>query len=101
MGKMITGSVDLTKLIEKAKEGHSAFKKADNGHIYINVLVWENDVPDKFGNNFSVQLNAKKDAAESEKKQYIGNLKYQEKGEGVAPTAADLPTQEFMDNLPF
>jgi hypothetical protein len=98
MGKMITGSLDLTKLLEQARISHSAFKKADNGHIYINVLVWENEQPDKYGNNFSVQLNAKKDAPETEKKIYVGNLKYQEGGTGAPPTAADIPPDE---DLPF
>ena len=57
MGKMITGSIDLTKILEAAKAKHSAFSKAEsNGHIYMNVLIWENDEPDKFQNNFSFQI---------------------------------------------
>lgn len=98
MGRMITGSIDLTKLLEQARLQHSAFKKADNGHIYINVLVWENDQPDKFGNNFSVQLNAKKDAPDTEKKIYIGNMKYQEGGGGGPVAATEIPAD---DDLPF
>lgn len=96
---MITGSIDLTKILEDARLKHSAFKKADsNQHIYVNILVWENDQPDKYGNNFSVQLNASKDAPETEKKHYIGNLKYQEGGGGSAPATADIPADE---DLPF
>jgi len=100
MAKMITGSICLTELNEKAKAGHSAFSRAQNGKIYFNVLVWENDQPDKYGNNFSVQLNAKKDAAESEKKQYIGNLKYLEGGAGgpANVTDSDIPDE---GKLPF
>lgn len=99
MGKMITGSIDLTKILEAARNKHSAFKKADNGHIYMNALIWENDEPDKYGNNFSVQLNASKEAPESEKKNYIGNLKYQAGGGGgSAPAKADIPEDE---DLPF
>lgn len=101
MGKMITGSLDLTKILEDAKAKHSAFRKADsNGHIYVNVLIWENDEKDKFGNEFSVQLNASKDAPETEKKHYIGNLKYQAGGGGTAEiTKSDI--QAFDDDLPF
>ena len=93
MSRLITGSICLTDLIAKAKEGHSAFSKAQNGKIYTNILVWENDEPDKFGNHFSVQLNPKKDAPETEKKQYIGNMKALE--QAAAPVeATDLPSEE-------
>lgn len=98
MGKMITGSIDLTKILEAAKAKHSAFSKAEsNGHIYMNVLIWENDEPDKFNNNFSVQLNAAKDADESQKKNYIGNLKY------AAANQTPVTTDEIpdVDSLPF
>jgi len=95
---MITGSIDLTKILEKAKEKHSAFSKSQfNGHIYMNVLIWENDEPDKFNNNFSVQLNASKDAADDQRKQYIGNLKYAATGTST-PAVNDLPEAEA---LPF
>ncbi len=98
MGKMITGSIDLTKLLEQAKAQHSAFAKANNGHIYVSVLVWQNDEKDKYGNEFSVQLNAKKDAPETERKIYIGNMKFQEAGAGEPVKAEDIPE---ADSLPF
>ena len=100
MAKMITGSLCLSEINELAKAGHSAFSRAQNGKIYFNVLVWENDEPDKFGNNFSVQLNAKKDAADTEKKKYIGNLKYLGTGEAgpIGDVAKELPD---LDGLPF
>lgn len=98
---MITGSLCLTDIIAKAKEGHSAFSKSEkNGKIYFNILQWENDEPDQYNNNFSVQLNPKKDAPESEKKQYIGNLKYL--ASNAAPvTAAELPSDDELEKLPF
>lgn len=72
--------------------------------------MWENDEPDKFNNNFSVQLNAKKDAAETEKKQYIGNMKHT--ASNATPVqATDLPDEiklpgdavkmDAVDDLPF
>lgn len=97
MARMITGSLDLNHILELAKAKHSAFSKAANGKIYFNILVWENDEPDKFNNNFSVQLNAAKDAPETEKKQYIGNMKF------VATNATplkDLPGNIPADELP-
>ena len=100
MAKMITGSLCLSEINDLAKAGNSAFSRAQNGKIYFNVLVWENDEPDKFGNNFSVQLNAKKDAPDTEKKKYIGNLKYL----GIAePGAANQAAEEIPedDDLPF
>lgn len=97
---MITGSLNLTKILAKAKEKHTAFSKAENGDIYMNLLVWENDEKDKYGNNFSVQLNPKKGAADSEKKQYIGNLK---KIEGTGGSALITTTDEIpsANDLPF
>lgn len=97
---MITGSLNLNEILDQAKAKHSAFSKAQNGNIYFNILVWENDEPDKFNNNFSVQLNAAKDAPETEKKKYIGNMKHVASNatpladavaEIVLPDASDLP----------
>lgn len=101
MSKMISGSICLTDLVEKAKAGHSAFSKATNGKIYVNILTWQNDTPDQYGNDFSVQLNTKKDAPETEKKQYIGNMKY------LAGTSAPVASTdvsgmgEALEALPF
>ena len=100
MGKMITGSLCLTEILELAKQGHSAFSKGKNEKIYFNILVWENDEPDQYQNNFSVQLNPKKDAPETEKKKYIGNMKHT--ATNATPVSTyDLPTQEELDGLPF
>ena len=99
MGKMITGSLCLSEINELAKAGHSSFTRGKNGKIYFNVLVWENDEPDQYQNNFSVQLNAKQDAPETEKKKYIGNLKYTaSNATPAAPVAQEIPED---DQLPF
>lgn len=101
MAKMITGSLNLNEILEAAKNKHSAFSKAQNGNIYFNILVWENDEPDKFNNNFSVQLNAAKDAPEDQKKKYIGNMKYLATN---ATPLVDMPTVEGLPeigDLPF
>ena len=43
--RLLTGSLCLTEIVEKAKQGHSAFTKAANGKIYFNILQWLNSEP--------------------------------------------------------
>lgn len=109
---MITGSINVTKLLEAVNAGHScAIKGKKSGDIYVNVLVWENDEPDDNGDDFSVQLNSKKEEREKadskEKKAiYIGNLRRLQKGggkpeekEAVAP--GEVNKLGVRDDLPF
>lgn len=69
----------------------------------MSVLVWENDEPDQYNNNFSVQLNPVKDAPDTERKQYIGNLKYVATNQQPAANLHDKPTvlPELDNDLPF
>ena len=90
----------MTTILEQAKAGHSAFSKAENGKIYFNVGMWQNDELDKFGNSYSMQLNSKKEKQETEAKVYIGNLKVMEKKE-TPITATDIPSVEEISDLPF
>lgn len=69
------GSVCLTEMIEKAKSGHSAFSKAQNGKIYCNITVWINEEEDKYGNTMSIQANSSKERVGKEDKFYLGNCK--------------------------
>lgn len=95
--RLMTGSLCLTEILEKAKAGHSAFTKAKNGKIYFNILQWLNEKPDQYGNDSSLQLNSTKEKKDEEGKCYIGNAKYTEAGAGEPvtpdeiPEAADLP----------
>ena len=91
MSKMITGSMCLNDILDHARAKHSAFRKAENGKIYFNILVWQNDEPDQFNNNFSMQLNPVKDAPDTEKKKYIGNMKF------VASNATPIQDGEIPD----
>jgi len=95
--RILTGSLCLTEIVEKAKQGHSAFTKAANGKVYFNILQWLNAEPDSYGNTSSFQLNSKKEKKEAEGKCYIGNAKFMEKG-GDQPAAEDIPA---IDDLPF
>jgi hypothetical protein len=77
MGKLIIGKIDLTKVDQKK------LFRGEKG-IYLDLTIWQNDTPDKFGNNFSIEQRTTKD----EDKIYIGNAKfYSPKKEG--PTAKD------------
>lgn len=102
MSQLFSGSICLSDLIENAKKQHSAFSKAANGKIYVNMSTWLNDEPDKFGNTMSHQLNSKKDFREKEGKVYIGNSKKSESTEPVAMSESDSKSivDEF-DGLPF
>ncbi len=101
MSKLNSGSLCLTDLIEQAKKGHSAFTKAGNGKIYVNVLLWDNDELDKYGNKYSMQLNSTKEMKDTEGKIYVGNFKPVEKKEPEPLKKTDLEDLPLTDDLPF
>lgn len=96
MNQLFGGSLCLTDLIEKAKQGHSAFSKAQNGKVYVNILTWINDSPDKYGNSMSHQLSSTKEMREEEGKIYIGNSKKLETNKPVS--SGDIQDENF-DNI--
>ncbi len=75
MNQLFYGSICLSDLIEKAKTKHSAFSKAQNGKIYVNVNVWLNAEKDKFGNVMSIKVTPSKEKKDIEEGFYIGNCK--------------------------
>lgn len=100
MAQLRTGSLCFTDILAKAKEGHSAFSKAQNGKIYFNVTVWHNEETDKYGNDSSIMLNSHKDKREQEGKVYIGNLKMQASGAAQEQVkSSDIGVND--DDLPF
>lgn len=112
MNHLFGGSICLTELIEQAKKGHSAFSKAQNGKVYVNILTWLNEKEDKYGNIMSHQLSSQKDMREIEGLIYIGNSKAISSSKPV--TASDVnvdldsvnvreskPKEEPADDLPF
>ena len=102
--KLFSGTICVTDLLQKLKEGHSAFVKVEsNGKIYCNVLLWENSVPDKYNNSHSVQLNSKKELKDSEGKAYVGNFKpIERKGSSVKPISQNEVNSIISDtDLPF
>lgn len=103
MATMVTGSICLTDLMEKAKEGHSAFMRGQNGKVYVNILQWYNDEADKFGNTVSIQLNSKKEKRELEGKIYIGNAKPLQSAQqpAQAAPAPSMVADDWANDLPF
>ena len=93
MAKLITASVDVTKLdkekLVKGKKG-----------TYANLTIWLNDEVDQFGNDVSIQQSLSKDEREAgASKIYLGN--------GKTHNGKAAPQQEAQDNdsadedLPF
>lgn len=98
MSQLLNGSICLTDLVDKFKEGHSAFVKAQNGKYYFNFSQWLNDDPDKFGNHSSIMLRSSKDEREAEGKVYIGNAK---KNIAEQPQPISQADRNQFDDLPF
>lgn len=98
MSEFILGSMCLTTLIEKAREGHSAFSKSPkDGKVYFNYAEWINDEPNEFGQHSSLLLSSQKDKKEEEGKVYIGNgKKFENKPVGVK----DLPKDDWDKHVP-
>lgn len=98
MSEFILGSMCLTTLIEKAKEGHSAFSKSPkDGKVYFNYAEWINDEPNEFGQHSSILLSSQKEKKEEEGKVYIGNgKKFENKPVGVK----DLPKEDWDKGIP-
>lgn len=99
MSKLITAKIDVTKIVKallyKGKKG-----------TYLDLIIWVNDQPDKFGNDISIQQCTGKD----DPKIYIGEGKFYVKKEAEAPPVAkdeykksgkvDFPAQSNVDDLP-
>lgn len=96
--KLFGGSICVTELMESLKTGHSSFSKAQNGKVYANILIWQNDEPDKFGNSMSLQLSSTKDMRETEEKVYVGNAKKLETNRPVS--ARDIPNEDWDAKVP-
>lgn len=114
MSKMKVGVIEVTKIIEAAKKGHSAFSRGKNDpkRIFANIVFWENDEKDEKGWDSNIQLNSKKEKRSGEKKVYIANLKSLERpgaeeteeipeGETVMENVGTGQTDDPLAGLPF
>jgi hypothetical protein len=84
MSKLLFGKINLSK-IDKTK-----LFTGDKG-IYLDVTIWLNDKPDKFGNDMSIEQATK----QGEDKNYIGSAKY------FTPKELAPATEDDVKNLPF
>ena len=94
--KLFIGSICLSELNARAKEGHPAFSRAANGKIYVNVNLWFNDEADQYGKIAQLQVQKPKDS--DEKTIYIGNFGVPKKKE-IEPIKAN--EIEDDDDFPF
>lgn len=79
MSKLITAKIDVTKIVK------ALLFKGQKG-TYLNLTIWQNDKPDQFGNEFSIQQTTKKD----DPKIYIGEGRFYVKKEvDPGPQAKD------------
>jgi len=103
MSKLYSGSICLTDLLDQAKKMHSSFQKAQsNQKVYVNILIWENDEVDKYGNTHAIQLNSTKEKKDAEGKIYIGNAKPVDRKEPQPISESDAATfTNVVDDLPF
>lgn len=89
-------SICIDELFAASKAKHPAITTANNGKKYATVDIWENDTPDKFGNDFSVQLYDK----EAKKATYIGNGKKYDRDKQNPPQSHKAEPM-VDDDLPF
>ena len=97
-------SIDLTLLGEtiRANPNHSAVTIAANGKKYLNVIVWDKDEKDQYGNDCSIQINSKEGANEA--KVYLGNGRIYGNAANTTPSPAatvGAPQAAASDDLPF
>ena len=66
MSKMLTGSINLSK-IDRSKivSTNKAGKPFENGAKYLNVVIWINDQADQYGNNASILNSQSKEEREA------------------------------------
>ena len=85
MSKLIMASIDVTKIVK------SLLYQGKKG-TYLKLSIWQNDEPDQYGNDFSIQQTTGKD----EPKIFLGNGRYYKPQETTQETPQNLP-----DDLPF
>ena len=99
MSKLYLGSIDLNKInkadIVSTDKNGNAFQ---NGAKYLNVTIWLNDEPDKYGNSIGIK------SGDKENSYYVGNAKEYIKQVAANVTSEPVPNsykQDDGDDLPF
>lgn len=91
MSKLLSGSIDLSKIGELMRQNHPAVVTGKNGKKYLNLSVWINDNEDTYGNIASISIYDKI----NKKSEYIGNLK------DFSNSANNTERSEVSSDLPF
>ena len=91
-GQLFLGKINLSK-IDKSKIFEGKTGK------WVDVTVWVNEEPDKYGNHMSIEQSVPKDAD----KIYLGNAKrWEAKSDPVKESILNEPTPPDDDtDLPF
>ena len=84
MSKLLFGKINLSK-IDKTK-----LFKGEKG-IWMDLTIWLNDKPDKFGNDMSIEQSVN----QGEDKIFIGSGKYHTPKEPVPATEDDVKDLPF------
>lgn len=96
MGKLITAKIDVTKIQKQL------LFSGQKG-TYLDLVIWVNDEPDRFGNDVSIEQKTEK----GKDKIYLGNGKtYKPSGQPQPEIKADPVREEpadfgNKDDLPF
>lgn len=89
MSAPIKINIDLKKLKKSWMKEHS------NGALYCDLIIYENDEPDKYGNTHSVKQGMPKAARDAgEKAGYLGNGGFLERKGNSAPAAQPAREQK-------
>ena len=90
MSKLVTAKIDVSKIdkerLFKGKKG-----------TYLDLTIWINDAPDKFGNDISIEQRTKK----GEDKIFLGEGKFYVSGTDNAQPASATQSTAPDDDLPF
>jgi hypothetical protein len=77
MNKNIHLQIDINALRDFIKENPTFVFKGKKD--YISLTLWANEVPDKFGNDYSIKPRSSKELKAAEVKiPYVGNAKFAE-----------------------
>ena len=61
--------------LPEAGSGKEGIFHAKSGRVYADLILWENEEEDQYGNSGSVQMSLTKEERESTKPIYVGNIK--------------------------
>jgi len=100
----INVQLDLNALRDFIKENPTSVFKGKKD--YFSLTLWQNDTPDKFGNDFAVKPRSSKELkAAGVKLPFIGNAKIQEAYDPSKYSKPSTPIKnakvEVDDSLPF